>query len=69
MLALGLKIKTSSGETFDVWGVVTYKTFPVDGRIYYCAGLSYPEACVVEVYTVNQTAEELYKLAMKEKVK
>jgi len=62
-LSLGLRIKPTNGEPFDVWGIVTYKDFPDCGRIYYCAGSSYMEACVEKVYSVKQSAEELYKLA------
>lgn len=62
-IALGLRIKPTNGTPFDVWGYVTYKDFPVDGRIYYCAGSSYMEACVDKVYSVEQSAEELYRLA------
>lgn len=48
-----------------MWGIVIYiyKDFPDCGRIYYCAGSSYMEACVEKVYSVKQSAEELYKLA------
>jgi len=56
-------VKPTNGEPFDVWGIVTYKDFPDCGRIYYCAGSSYMEACVEKVYSVKQSAEELYKLA------
>lgn len=62
MIALGLRIKTPTGDAFDVWGYVTAKNFPKDGKIYYCAGSSYPEACVDKVYSVDKTAEELYKM-------
>lgn len=62
-LSLGLRIKPTNGESFDVWGIVTYKDFLDCGRIYYCAGSSYMEACVEKVYSVKQSAEELYKLA------
>ena len=62
-MSLGLRINPTNGETFDVWGYVTYKDFPDCGRIYYCAGSSYMEACVEKVYSVKQSAEELYRLA------
>lgn len=68
MTSLGLRIKGFNGnEDFDVWGVVSWKTFNgIEGKIYYCGGSSYPEACVLEVYTVQETAEEIYqKLAVK----
>lgn len=69
MIGLGLRIKPVFGDKFDVWGIVTSKHFEKDGKIYYCNDRSFPEACVEEVYTVNQTAEELYNLAKTEEEK
>ena len=69
MIRLGLRIKPAFGDKFDVWGVVTSQTFPVDGKIHYCNDSSYSEACVEKVYTVNKTAKELYELVMKEEGK
>lgn len=61
MINLGLRIKSVDGSEQDVWGVVTWKIFENEGKIYYCGGYSYMEACVVKVYSVNKTAEEIYK--------
>lgn len=45
----GLKILPVNGPEFEVSGTVTYKDFDEDGRIYYCAGRSFPEEIVTAV--------------------
>jgi len=41
----GLKIKTVTGDQFEVNGKVTFKDY-ADERIYYCGGRSWPEEIV-----------------------
>ena len=45
----GLRIRTQTGQEFDVIGAVTFKDLPGDGRIYYCGGQSWPAEIVREV--------------------
>jgi len=45
----GLKVQTVTGMEFEVYGAVTYKDSMEDGRIYYCAGASYPAELVKEI--------------------
>ena len=45
----GLRIRTPTGQEFEVIGAVTFKDFSGDGRIYYCDGQSWPAEIVREV--------------------
>jgi hypothetical protein len=45
----GLKIKTVTGYEFEVYGDVTFKDFPDEGRVYYCAGQSFPSEIVQKI--------------------
>ena len=46
---MGLKIRTVTGAEFEVHGTVTSRV--VEGElIYYCAGQSWPEEIVVEIF-------------------
>ncbi len=45
----GLRIRTPTGQEFEVIGAVTFKDFNGDGRIYYCDGQSWPAEIVREV--------------------
>jgi len=51
--AAGLCIRPINAQPFMVYGKVTYKQFPDDGLIYYCAGYSYPAEIVEEVLTAD----------------
>lgn len=44
----GLRIITVTGVEFEVYGQVTWKLTPEDGKIYYCAGQSWPDEIVKE---------------------
>lgn len=57
--AIGLHIVTVTGQDFYPYGEVTYKDFPVDGRIYYCAGESWPECIVNKVLTSENQLENI----------
>jgi hypothetical protein len=45
----GLRIHTITGAEFDVYGPVTYKDFYDEGRVYYCAGQSWPASIVKQI--------------------
>ena len=46
MTLCGLRIRTVTGATFEIYGDVTHKDFDGDGRVYYCDGGSWPESIV-----------------------
>ena len=60
-MILGIRVKPTNGEAYDVWGYAYWKY--VDGQKYwYCAGLSFSDGTVVAMYEIDLTAEQIYRI-------